>query len=198
MRKRSSEVRRKTTETDIQLSLCLEGIGKAAVKTGIPFMDHMLSLFARHGLFDLKIVAKGDLDVDDHHLVEDLGICLGQALKEALGSKEGMSRYGHAVVPMDEALAEASVDLSGRPYFVYEVQCKARRIKNFEIALVPEFLRAFAFSACMNLHVCLRYGRNSHHILEAVFKAIGRALGEAVRIDTRIKGVLSTKGRLQA
>ena len=196
MRKRASKVHRKTTETEVQLSLCLDGNGKAVVKTGIPFMDHMVTLFAKHGLFDLEIEATGDLEVDDHHLVEDLGICLGQSVKEALGGKEGISRYGHAVVPMDEALAEASVDLSGRPFFVYDVSCRAKKVKNFEIALVPEFLRAFAFSACMNLHVGLQYGANSHHILEAVFKAVGRALAEAVRIDSRIKGVLSTKGRL--
>lgn len=196
MRKRASKVRRKTTETEVQLLLSIDGSGEAAVKTGIPFMDHMLALFAKHGLFDLEIEGTGDLEVDDHHLVEDLGICLGQSLKEALGDKEGIRRYGHAVVPMDEALAEASVDLSGRPFFVYNVSCRAKKIKNFEIALVPEFLRAFAFSACMNLHVGLRYGSNSHHILEAVFKAVGRAVGAAVRIDSRIKGVLSTKGSL--
>jgi imidazoleglycerol-phosphate dehydratase len=193
---RASRVHRKTTETDVTISLCVEGKGDGHVKTGIPFMDHMLSLFAKHGLFDLTIKGAGDLEVDDHHLVEDLGLTLGQALKEALAAKEGIRRYGHAVVPMDEALAEVSVDLSGRPFFVYDVACKAKKIKKFEIALVPEFLRAFAFSACMNLHVSLRYGNNSHHILEAVFKAVGRAVGEAVRIDPRVKGVPSTKGRL--
>ncbi len=193
---RASTVQRKTTETDVTLSLCLQGKGQAKVNTGIPFMDHMLSLFARHGLLDLKVKGTGDLEVDDHHLVEDLGLTLGQALKEALATKEGIRRYGYAVVPMDEALAEAAVDLSGRPFFVYNVPCRARKIKNFEIALVPEFLRAFAFSASMNLHVALRYGKNSHHILEAVFKAVGRAVGEAVQIDPRIEGVLSTKGRL--
>jgi imidazoleglycerol-phosphate dehydratase len=193
---RASTVRRKTTETDVTVSFSLEGKGRVKVGTGIPFMDHMLSLLAKHGLFDLEIKGAGDLDVDDHHLVEDLGLTLGQALKDALAAKEGIRRYGHAVVPMDEALAEASVDLSGRPFFMYDVPCRAKKIKNFEIALVPEFLRAFAFSACMNLHVALRYGSNSHHILEAVFKAVGQAVGEAVRIDPRIKGVLSTKGRL--
>jgi len=195
-KKRASRVHRKTTETDVTVSLCLDGKGEANVRTGIPFMDHMLSLFAKHGLFDLEIKATGDLEVDDHHLVEDFGLCLGQALKEAVAGKEGISRYGHAVVPMDEALAEVSVDLSGRPYFVYNVTCRAKKVKNFEVALVPEFLRAFAFSACMNLHVSLRYGSNSHHILEAVFKAGGQSVSEAVRIDPRIKGVLSTKGRL--
>jgi len=196
MRKRASKVHRKTTETEVQLLLSIDGSGEAAVKTGIPFMDHMLTLFAKHGLFDLEIEATGDLEVDDHHLVEDLGICLGQSLKEAIGDKGGIRRYGHALVPMDESLAEASVDLSGRPFFVYNVSCRAKKIKNFEIALVPEFLRAFAFSACMNLHVGLRYGNNSHHILEAVFKAVGTAVGGAARIDSRIKGVLSTKGSL--
>ncbi len=196
MKKRESTVRRKTTETDIDVKLCLEGSGEAKVETGVPFMDHMLSLFARHGLFDLKVMATGDLGVDDHHVVEDLGICLGQAIKEAVGGKEGIGRYGHAVVPMDEALAEAAVDLSGRPFLVYDVECRARKIKSFETGLVQEFLRALAFSAGMNLHVGLRYGRNSHHILEAVFKAVGRALDAAVRIDNRIKGVLSTKGHL--
>jgi len=195
-KKRESKVHRKTTETDIAVSLCLDGFGEADVKTGIPFMDHMLALFARHGLLDLKIKASGDVEVDDHHLAEDLGICLGQSLKEALGTKEGITRYGYAVVPMDESLAEASVDLSGRPFFVYDVVCKAKKVKEFDTALVPEFLRAFAFSAGINLHVGLRYGSNSHHILEAVFKAVGRALGAAVRIDEREKGVPSTKGRL--
>jgi imidazoleglycerol-phosphate dehydratase len=194
--KRSSRVRRKTTETDVSISLNLDGTGEAQVKTGMPFMDHMLSLFAKHGLFDLRIEGTGDLEVDDHHLAEDLGISLGEALKEALAAKEGISRYGHAVVPMDEALAEASVDLSGRHYFVYDVPCKAKKVKDFEVVLLPEFFRAFAFSGCMNLHVSLRYGTNTHHILEAVFKAVGRAVGAAVRVDPRIRGVLSTKGKL--
>jgi len=196
MKKRSSKIRRKTAETDVRVWLSLDGSGEVSTKTGIPFMDHMLALFAKHGLFDLKIEAAGDVEVDDHHLVEDLGISLGQALKEAVGRKVGMSRYGHAVVPMDEALAEASVDFSGRPFFVYDVRCRAKKVKDFDVALVPEFLRAFAFSACVNLHVGLRYGSNSHHIIEAVFKAVGRAVGAAVRIDSRVKGVLSTKGRL--
>ncbi len=195
-RKRASNVRRKTTETNVSIRLSLDGSGEARVNTGIPFMDHMLALFAKHGLFDLRISAAGDTQVDDHHLVEDLGISLGQAIKQALAARERITRYGHAVIPMDEALAEASVDLSGRPFFVYDVPCRARRIKNFELALVPEFLRAFAFSACMNLHVSLRYGTNSHHVVEAVFKAVGRALGAAVTVDNRIKGVLSTKGSL--
>ena len=194
--KRSSRIRRKTTETDVSISLNLEGTGEATVTTGIPFMDHMLALFAKHGLFDLTVEGTGDLEVDDHHLAEDLGISLGEAMKEALAAKEGICRYGHAVVPMDESLAEASVDLSGRPYFVYDVPCKAKKVKNFEVALVPEFLRAFAFSACMNLHVSLRYGANTHHILEAVFKAVARALGAAVTQNPRIRGVLSTKGKL--
>ena len=194
--KRSSRVRRKTTETDVSISLNLDGTGEAQVKTGMPFMDHMLALFAKHGLLDLRVEGTGDLAVDDHHLAEDLGISLGEALKEALATKEGISRYGHGVVPMDEALAEASVDLSGRPYLVYDVPCKARKVKNFEVALVPEFFRAFAFSGCMNLHVSLRYGTNTHHILEAVFKAVGRAVGAAVRVDPKIRGVLSTKGKL--
>lgn len=194
--KRSSRLRRKTTETDVSISLNLDGTGEAQVKTGMAFMDHMLALFAKHGLLDLRVEGTGDLEVDDHHLAEDLGISLGEALNEALAAKEGIFRYGHAVVPMDEALAEASVDLSGRPYFVYNVPCKAKKVKNFEVALVPEFLRAFAFSGCMNLHVSLRYGANTHHILEAVFKAVGRAVGAAVRVDPRIRGVLSTKGRL--
>ena len=194
--KRSSRVRRKTTETHVSISLNLDGAGESHVKTGIPFMDHMLALFAKHGLLDLRVEGTGDLAVDDHHLAEDLGISLGEALKEALVAKEGICRYGHAVVPMDEALAEASVDLSGRPYLVYDGPCKARKVKNFEVALVPEFFRAFAFSGCMNLHVSLRYGTNTHHILEAVFKAVGRAVGAAVRVDPKIRGVLSTKGRL--
>lgn len=195
-KRREAKLHRKTTETDVAVCLCLDGGGEADVKTGVPFMDHLLALCAKHGLLDLDIKSSGDIEVDDHHLVEDLGICLGESLKQALGTKEGITRYGHAVVPMDEALAEASVDLSGRPFFVYNVVCRARRIKNFEVALAPEFLRAFAFSGCMNLHVALRYGSNSHHILEAIFKAVGRAVGAAVRIDKRVKGVPSTKGRL--
>ena len=178
------------------VSLNLDGTGEAEVKTGIPFMDHMLSLFAKHGLFDLIVEGTGDLEVDDHHLAEDLGISLGEALKESLATKEGICRHGHAVVSMDEALAEASVDLSGRPYFVYHVPCKAKKVKNFDVALVPEFLRSFAFSACMNLHIGLRYGTNTHHILEAVFKAVGRGVGAAVALNPRIRGVLSTKGKL--
>jgi len=194
---RKAQVIRKTKETDIILNLNLDGKGIYDIRTSIPFLDHMLSLFARHGLFDLKIKAKGDIEIDYHHTVEDIGICLGDALKKALGTKAGIKRYGDATVPMDEAVASAAIDISDRPYLVYKAALpKKSKIKNFDADLVEDFLQAVVSRSGITLHVTAPYGRNIHHIIEAVFKAIARALSDAVRLDSRIKGVMSTKGRL--
>ena len=193
---RSAQVQRKTKETDVRVALNLDGSGRAGVSTGIPFLDHMLELFARHGLFDLEVECRGDLEIDDHHSVEDIAISLGQALKEALGDKSSIARYGEATVPMDEALCRAVIDLSGRFYLVYEVETRRQRIGNFSVELAEHFWRSFAEAVRCNLHIdCLR-GRNTHHILEGTFKATARALRRAVEKDARIKGVLSTKGVL--
>ena len=194
---RKAQVIRKTKETDIILNLNLDGKGIYDIRTSIPFLDHMLSLFARHGLFDLKIKAKGDIEIDYHHTVEDIGICLGDALKKALGTKAGIKRYGNATVPMDEAVASAAIDISDRPYLVYKAALpKKSKIKNFDADLVEDFLQAVVSRSGITLHVTAPYGRNIHHIIEAVFKAIARALSDAVRLDPRIKGVMSTKGKL--
>ena len=191
---RTAKVERKTKETDIRLSIDLDGEGKYAIDTSIPFLDHMLSLMSKHGLLDMKIKAKGDIDIDFHHTVEDIGIVLGKAMKEALGNMQGITRYGQASVPMDEALATVSIDISGRPYLVYKVEIpKKSKIKNFEPDLIEDFLQAFASSSSITLHVISPYGRNTHHIIEAIFKALGRALRQAVAIDPRVKGVPSTK-----
>ena len=195
-RTRRADIRRKTKETDIQVRLSLDGKGTAKITTDIPFLDHMLELFAKHGLFDLDISCRGDLHIDDHHSVEDVAICLGQAFFQALGDKAGIARYGVSLVPMDEALCRAVVDLSGRFYLVYEVKTRRQRIGNFSVELAEHFWRSFAESLRCNLHIDLLRGRNTHHILEASFKAVARALREAVAFDTRIKGVLSTKGNL--
>lgn len=194
--KRQAKKRRKTTETEISLSLCLDGIGRAKVKTGIPFFDHMLNLLARHGLFDLEVKAKGDLEVDFHHTVEDVGIVLGQALTAALGKKEGIRRYGCAHVPMDETLARVVVDLSGRPYLELRGLRARGKVGNFPAQLVEEFLRALSVQGGMNLHAEILYGRDVHHQIEAIFKALARALQAAVTRDPRVKGVPSTKGRI--
>ena len=193
---RRANVRRHTKETDIRIRLALDGKGKAKIATGIPFLDHMLELFAKHGLFDLEISCNGDLQIDDHHSVEDIAICLGQAFAEALGDKSGISRYGEALVPMDEALCRAVVDLSGRFYLVYEVKTRKQQIGNFSVELAEHFWRSFGESLHCNLHIDLLRGRNTHHILEASFKAVARALRQAVQRDARIEGVLSTKGSL--
>ncbi|MFZ3136781.1 MAG: imidazoleglycerol-phosphate dehydratase HisB [Thermodesulfovibrionales bacterium] len=191
---RTAKVERKTKETDIRLSIDLDGEGKYAIDTSIPFLDHMLSLMSKHGLLDMKIKAKGDIDIDFHHTVEDIGIVLGKAMKEALGNMQGITRYGQASVPMDEALAMVSIDISGRPYLVYKVEIpKKSKIKNFDPDLIEDFLQAFASSSSITLHVITPYGRNTHHIIEAIFKALGRALRQAVAIDPRVKGVPSTK-----
>ncbi|MDQ3816780.1 MAG: imidazoleglycerol-phosphate dehydratase HisB [Acidobacteriota bacterium] len=193
---RAAEVQRRTKETDVRVALNLDGSGSARVSTGVPFLDHMLELLARHGLFDLEVECRGDLEIDDHHTVEDIAISLGRALKEALGDKAGIARYGEATVPMDEALCRAVIDLSGRFYLVYEVETRRHTIGNFSVELAEHFWRSFAEAARCNLHIdCLR-GRNTHHILEGTFKATARALRQAVERDARVKGVLSTKGVL--
>ena len=193
---RTATVDRKTGETDIALTLSLDGSGTPDVRTGIPFFDHMLTLFARHGLFDLTVVAKGDIEVDFHHTVEDVGITLGQALAKALGDKAGIRRYGSAYVPMDEALARVVVDCSGRPYLAYEAPRGVESIGMFPFQLVEEFLRAVAVQAGLTLHVTILAGRDAHHMAEAVFKALARALDVAVSLDERVKGIPSTKGVL--
>ena len=193
---RAASVQRKTKETDIRVSLVLDGIGKSEISTGLPFLDHMLELFAKHGLFDIKISCKGDLEIDDHHSVEDIAITLGQTLSEALGEKRGINRYGEAIVPMDEALCRTVIDLSGRFYLVYEVPTKRQKIGNFSVELAEHFWRSFAETAKFNLHIdCLR-GRNTHHMLEGTFKATARALRQAVELNPRVVGVPSTKGSL--
>jgi imidazoleglycerol-phosphate dehydratase len=193
---RVATVARKTKETDIRLELHLDGDGRAAVKTGIPFLDHMLELFARHGLFDLTVQARGDLEVDYHHTVEDVGLVLGQALREALADKAGIRRFGEATVPLDEALVQTVVDLSGRPFLAYEVRIKQAKIGSFDVELVHDFLLALVNQAGMNLHVRMLSGRNPHHIVEATFKGLARALDVATQRDPRVRGVLSTKGTL--
>jgi imidazoleglycerol-phosphate dehydratase len=193
---RTTEVHRKTKETDVRVTFNLDGSGSSHVDTGLPFLDHMLSLFAKHGLFDFNITCKGDLEIDDHHSVEDIAITIGQALVQALGDKAGIKRYGEAVVPMDEALCRSVIDLSGRFYLVYEVETRRQKIGNFSVELAEHFWRSLAETAKFNLHIdCLR-GRNTHHILEGTFKASARALRQAVERDPRVKGVPSTKGIL--
>lgn len=193
---REAEIKRRTKETDVRVRLTLDGTGQASVTTGVSFLDHMLELLARHGLFDLEVECRGDLEIDDHHSVEDIAICLGQALAEALGDKTGIARYGMSIVPMDEALCRAVIDLSGRFYLVYEVETRRHMIGNFSVELAEHFWRSFAEAAHLNLHIdCLR-GRNTHHILEGTFKATARALRQAVALDPRVQGVPSTKGIL--
>ena len=193
---RTASIHRKTKETDITLDLGLDGPGRTKIKTGVGFLDHMLDLVAAHGAVKLTVAARGDLHVDSHHTVEDVGICLGQAIKEALGDKAGIRRYGSAVVPMDEALVVAAVDLGGRPHLSYELEARRRRIGDFETELVEEFFRAVVNAAGMNLHLRQLAGRNTHHVLEAAFKAFARALREAVEADPRSSGIPSTKGTL--
>lgn len=193
---RSYELTRTTGETDISLRLNLDGEGKADIETGVPFMEHMLDLFAKHGQFDLFVKASGDIEVDAHHTTEDLGICIGQAVKEALGTKEGIKRYGNAFVPMDETLAQVVVDLSNRPHLEFRADFPSEKVGTFDTELVHEFFWKLALEARMNLHIIVHYGHNTHHIIEAIFKACARALDEATAIDPRIKGILSTKGLL--
>ncbi len=193
---RQARIERKTRETEVLLQLNLDGSGASKVETTIPFFNHMLEAWAKHGLMDLTVDARGDTEVDLHHTVEDVGICLGKALKEAVGDKKGIVRYGLAFVPMDEALVSSSLDISGRPFLVFNVPLMRTRVANFDLDLLKDFFRAFAFNAEVTVHVNLHYGDNLHHISEAVFKAVGRALAEATRLHPRIEGVLSTKGDL--
>ena len=195
-RRRRATVERRTKETSIELTLAIDGKGRYDIQTGVPFLNHMLELFTRHGFFDLTIRATGDVDVDDHHTVEDIGLTLGQAFREALGSKEGLRRFGEATVPLDEALASVVVDLSGRPFLAYGLKTRQARVGNFDVELIHDFLLAFVNQLGMNLHVRGLAGRNPHHIIEAAFKALARALDLATQRDPRVEGVLSTKGSL--
>ncbi len=193
---RQALVERVTTETQVKVELTLDGTGRGRIHTTLPFLDHMLALLAKHGFFDLTVEAKGDTEIDDHHTVEDIGIVMGDALNQALGSKEGIRRFGWASVPLDEALAQVAVDLSGRPFLVYHVKLPQRRIKSFDLGLFEDFFQAFVTHAALNLHVNVLYGRNPHHILEALFKALAKALDQATSPDERVVGVPSTKGSL--
>ncbi|WZO96013.1 imidazoleglycerol-phosphate dehydratase HisB [Isosphaeraceae bacterium EP7] len=196
MASRTSEILRATRETDIRLTLDLDGSGRSEVKSGVGFLDHMLELFARHGLFDLTVACNGDVQIDDHHTTEDIGICLGQAFDKALGTKESIRRYGHCVLPMDETLVTCAVDLGGRPYWAWDAPMPSPKIGTFDSELVADFWQAFATQGRMNLHVLLHYGRNTHHISEAIFKGLAKALRAASEIDPRGQGVPSTKGSL--
>lgn len=196
MENRTAECRRKTKETDITLSLNLDGQGKSEINTGIPFFDHMLDGFARHGLFDLNVRVKGDIEVDSHHTIEDTGIVLGQAIAKALGDKAGIRRYGYFILPMDETLALAAIDLSGRPYLKYQADFTADRLGSMDTEMVREFFYAVSYSAGMNLHLKIMEPGNNHHMAEALFKAFGKALDMAVSNEPRMKEVWSTKGSL--
>jgi len=191
--KRTATITRKTAETDIRMKLNIDGSGVANIETGIGFFDHMMTLFTRHSLMDIDLKAKGDLEVDYHHTVEDVGIVLGQAIAKAIGDKKGIRRYGHAYVPMDEALSRVVIDLSGRTYLEYRVSAARKKCGDFPLQLMEEFMRALANEAGMNLHIEHFYGRDAHHLAESIFKALARALGDACRIDPRVKGVPSTK-----
>ncbi|GAA4298768.1 imidazoleglycerol-phosphate dehydratase HisB [Anaerocolumna aminovalerica] len=191
---RNAKVERKTKETDIILELNLDGTGKGIIETGVGFFNHMLDNFARHGFFDLNLITNGDLHVDSHHTVEDTGIVLGQAIRNALGDKKGIKRYGNAMIPMDETLVICALDLSGRPYLVFDLPLTAEKVGYMETELVKEFFYAVSYSAGMNLHIKLIHGSNNHHIIEAAFKAFAKALDQAVQYDERIEDVLSTKG----
>jgi imidazoleglycerol-phosphate dehydratase len=193
---RTASIERVTKETRIKLAVDLDGSGQGKICTSVPFLDHMLDLFARHGLFDLTVEAQGDIDIDCHHTVEDVGIVLGQAIKEALGDKKGIRRYGQASVPMDETLASVVADLSGRPYLVYNVRLPKVKIGEFDVELAREFFQALVNNLGANLHLNVMYGENTHHILEACFKAAARALDMATQLDPRIQGVMSTKGTI--
>lgn len=193
---RLGEIKRETKETSIAMTLDLDGSGRSDVTTGVPFLDHMLDLFARHGLFDLAVDAKGDLEIDAHHTVEDIGICLGLAVREALGGSEGIRRYGWAILPMDETLATVAIDLGGRPYFSFSSPTLDGGVGGFSMELLPEFFQAFCNNAGANLHIRVDSGRNRHHIAEAIYKAFAKAMDQAVTVDTRVQGVPSTKGKI--
>ncbi|MFC1497684.1 imidazoleglycerol-phosphate dehydratase HisB [Verrucomicrobiota bacterium] len=196
MKKRTAKIKRKTKETSISVDLDIEGKGKYAINTGIPFLDHMLDLFSKHSLVDLKVKAVGDLAVDYHHTVEDIGLALGKALDKALGSRRGIVRYGWSIVPMDEALSRAAVDLGGRPVLVMETACRKKKIRDFDVSLIKEFFTAFCVQARMNLHITQLYGQEPHHAYESVFKAAAKALRMACEMDKRVRGVPSSKGRI--
>jgi len=196
MSSRSAVVSRKTKETEINLEISLDGSGKSQIETGIGFFNHMLDSFTRHGFFDMKLSVKGDLYVDSHHTVEDTGIVLGQAIKSALADKQGIKRYGSFLLPMDETLVLCAIDLSGRPYLSYDLNYTVDKVGYMDTELVKEFFYAISYSAGMNLHIKLLSGNNNHHIIEAAFKAFGKALDEACSFDERIQGVLSTKGTI--
>jgi len=191
---RCGEIKRATYETEISVKLDLDGTGKSSIDTGVGFLDHMLTLFSKHGIMDLDVKAVGDVNVDFHHTVEDIGISLGKCIAVALSDKNGLKRYGTCFLPMDEALAMVSVDISGRPFLVFDCGIKAQKVGEFDTELVEEFFRAVAFNAGLTLHIKLIYGSNSHHIIEAVFKAFGRALREAASFDERVEGPMTTKG----
>ncbi len=193
---RTAKIERKTKETDIVLELNLDGTGKAEVSTGIGFFDHMLNSFARHGFFDLKVSCKGDLEVDCHHTIEDVGIVLGQAIEQALGGKEGITRYGSCILPMDETLCLCALDLSGRPYLNFDMKFTTDRVGEYDTEMVREFFYAVSYSAKMNLHLKQLDGSNNHHLIEAAYKSFARALDAATKVDERIQGVLSAKGAL--
>jgi imidazoleglycerol-phosphate dehydratase len=195
---RKAVIQRKTTETDVSVEVNLDGKGEGCIDTSVPFFDHMLNLFARHGLFDLTVRSKGDTAIDDHHLVEDVGICMGQAVKKALGERKGINRYGSATIPMDESLCNVAMDLSGRPYLIWRVELDRQRIGEFDPTLLREFFKSFSDHSGITLHINLIYGINGHHMAEAIFKAFARAFREAVAMDGRVKGVPSTKGSLEA
>lgn len=193
---RAAEVERKTRETQVKVALKVDGTGRGEIATGVPFLDHMLESFARHGFFDLKVEAQGDLHIDEHHTVEDVGIVLGRAFRQALGDRSGIRRFGEASVPLDEALCSAVVDISGRSYLSYEVPVAQERVGNFPTELVQDFMKAFSDEAGINLHLHLRSGRNPHHVIETVFKSFARAMDQASSLEPRVSGVLSTKGTL--
>ncbi|MEI6166290.1 MAG: imidazoleglycerol-phosphate dehydratase HisB [bacterium] len=196
MKNRSATVARKTRETDIKVSINLDGSGVSKIETEMPFLSHMLELFSKHSLIDLTVVAKGDLEVDYHHTVEDLGLVLGDAIDQALGDRKGIVRYGSAYIPMDDALSRAVVDLGGRPFMVYEVANRTRKIRDFDLLLIREFFQAFTVKARMNLHIAQLYGKEPHHAYEAIFKAVARAMSAACQKDPRVKGVPSSKGAI--
>jgi imidazoleglycerol-phosphate dehydratase len=194
--RRAADVERKTRETQVSIALKLDGSGRGEISTGVPFLDHMLESFAKHGFFDLKVDAHGDLHIDEHHTVEDVGIVLGRAFRQALGDRSGIRRFGEATVPLDEALCTAVVDISGRSYLSFEVPITQERVGNFQTGLVQDFMKAFSDEAGLNLHLNLRAGRNPHHVIETVFKSLARAMDQATALEPRVSGALSTKGTL--
>jgi imidazoleglycerol-phosphate dehydratase len=196
MKERVAEVKRKTSETDIRIRINIDGTGKSRIDTGMPFFDHMLESFSKHSLIDMTVAAKGDLAVDYHHTVEDIGLCIGEALDKALGDRSGIVRYGSSLLPMDDALSRVAVDLGGRPYLVYEVANRKRKIGDFDLGLVGEFMQSLCVQARINLHVAQLYGKEAHHAYESMFKALAKALLMACTRDPRVKGLPSSKGKI--